>query len=75
MPDPSVCMESLQPQIIYDPESPSYELDTRSRARRIDVQLITTSRTAHRSTFRYGRPGAPPHLHREASELFYVLGP
>jgi len=30
--------------------------------------------TSHRSTFRSGRPGAPPHLHREASELFYVLG-
>lgn len=30
--------------------------------------------TSHRSTFRTGRPGAPPHLHREASELFFVLG-
>ncbi|WP_353951639.1 cupin domain-containing protein [Knoellia sp. S7-12] len=30
--------------------------------------------TSHRSSFRAGRPGAPPHLHREASELFHVLG-
>jgi len=30
--------------------------------------------TSHRSTFRPGRAGAPPHVHREASELFHVLG-
>jgi quercetin dioxygenase-like cupin family protein len=29
--------------------------------------------TSHRSTFQPGKEGAPPHLHREASELFYVL--
>ena len=29
--------------------------------------------TSHRSIFKPGKEGAPPHLHREASELFYVL--
>lgn len=29
--------------------------------------------TTHRSVFQPGTEGAPPHLHREASELFYVL--
>jgi quercetin dioxygenase-like cupin family protein len=29
--------------------------------------------TSHRSIFQPGKEGAPPHLHREASELFYVL--
>ncbi|WP_432942619.1 cupin domain-containing protein [Kribbella sp. CA-253562] len=29
--------------------------------------------TSHRSVFQPGKEGAPPHLHREASELFYVL--
>ncbi|MET9313743.1 cupin domain-containing protein [Kribbella sp. NPDC003505] len=30
--------------------------------------------TSHRSIFRPGTEGAPPHLHREAAELFFVLG-
>ncbi|MCO1656553.1 cupin domain-containing protein [Pseudonocardia humida] len=30
--------------------------------------------SAHRSTFRAGAVGAPPHTHHEASELFLVLG-
>ncbi|MEV6269935.1 cupin domain-containing protein [Kribbella sp. NPDC051936] len=30
--------------------------------------------TSHRSIFRPGKEGAPPHLHREAAELFFVLG-
>lgn len=30
--------------------------------------------TTHRSLFLAGKPGAPPHLHHQASELFYVLG-
>lgn len=29
--------------------------------------------TANRSTFRTGADGAPPHVHRHMSELFYVL--
>ncbi|ADB35284.1 Cupin 2 conserved barrel domain protein [Kribbella flavida DSM 17836] len=29
--------------------------------------------TSHRSVFQPGKEGAPPHLHREASELFYIL--
>ena len=29
--------------------------------------------TSHRSIFKPGKEGAPPHLHQEASELFYVL--
>ncbi|MFC7486167.1 cupin domain-containing protein [Knoellia sp. CPCC 206453] len=29
--------------------------------------------TSHRSVFRPGKEGAPPHLHHEASELFYVI--
>ncbi|WBQ06248.1 cupin domain-containing protein [Kribbella sp. CA-293567] len=29
--------------------------------------------TSHRSIFKPGKEGAPPHLHREASELFFVL--
>ena len=29
--------------------------------------------TSHRSIFKPGREGAPPHLHRDASELFYIL--
>ena len=29
--------------------------------------------TSHRSIFKPGKDGAPPHLHQEASELFYVL--
>ncbi|TCC41300.1 cupin domain-containing protein [Kribbella speibonae] len=30
--------------------------------------------TSHRSVFQPGKEGAPPHLHREAAELFFVLG-
>ena len=30
--------------------------------------------TSHRSIFQPGKEGAPPHLHREADELFFVLG-
>ena len=30
--------------------------------------------TSHRSIFQPGKEGAPPHLHREAAELFFVLG-
>jgi mannose-6-phosphate isomerase-like protein (cupin superfamily) len=30
--------------------------------------------TSHRSVFKPGKEGAPPHLHRAASELFFVLG-
>lgn len=29
--------------------------------------------TSHRSIFQPGKEGAPPHLHQEAAELFYVL--
>ena len=29
--------------------------------------------TSHRSIFKPGKEGAPPHLHHEASELFFVL--
>ncbi|MFI5690620.1 cupin domain-containing protein [Kribbella sp. NPDC051586] len=29
--------------------------------------------TSHRSIFRPGKEGAPPHQHREAAELFFVL--
>ena len=29
--------------------------------------------TSHRSIFQPGKEGAPPHLHHEASELFFVL--
>ena len=29
--------------------------------------------TSHRSIFLPGKEGAPPHLHREAAELFFVL--
>ncbi|TDU90727.1 cupin domain [Kribbella voronezhensis] len=29
--------------------------------------------TSHRSIFKPGKEGAPPHLHKEASELFFVL--
>jgi quercetin dioxygenase-like cupin family protein len=29
--------------------------------------------TSHRSVFRPGKEGAPPHLHKEAAELFFVL--
>jgi len=29
--------------------------------------------TSHRSVFKPGKEGAPPHLHHEASELFFVI--
>jgi mannose-6-phosphate isomerase-like protein (cupin superfamily) len=29
--------------------------------------------SSHRSVFQPGKEGAPPHLHREAAELFFVL--
>ena len=29
--------------------------------------------TSHRSIFKPGKEGAPPHLHHEAAELFFVL--
>ncbi|MFF0339999.1 cupin domain-containing protein [Kribbella sp. NPDC004875] len=29
--------------------------------------------TSHRSVFQAGKEGAPPHLHHEAAELFFVL--
>ena len=29
--------------------------------------------TSHRSIFQPGKEGAPPHLHRQAAELFFVL--
>ena len=29
--------------------------------------------TSHRSVFKRGKPGAPPHTHHNASELFFVL--
>ncbi|MEU8225555.1 cupin domain-containing protein [Kribbella sp. NPDC048915] len=38
-----------------------------------DVSDTAGHLTSHRSIFQPGKEGAPPHLHREAAELFYVL--
>ncbi|MFB6721678.1 cupin domain-containing protein [Kribbella sp. NPDC056345] len=38
-----------------------------------DVPQTGGQLTSHRSTFRPGKEGAPPHQHHEASELFFVL--
>jgi quercetin dioxygenase-like cupin family protein len=39
-----------------------------------DVPATGGKLTSHRSIFKPGKEGAPPHLHQEASELFFVLG-
>ncbi|WP_405062325.1 cupin domain-containing protein [Kribbella sp. NBC_01505] len=39
-----------------------------------DVPETGGQLTSHRSTFKPGKEGAPPHQHHEASELFFVLG-
>ena len=39
-----------------------------------DVPDTSGHLTSHRSIFQPGKEGAPPHLHREAAELFFVLG-
>jgi len=38
-----------------------------------DVPETGGQLTSHRSIFRPGKEGAPPHQHHEASELFFVL--
>jgi hypothetical protein len=38
-----------------------------------DVPDTSGHLTSHRSIFQPGKEGAPPHLHREAAELFFVL--
>lgn len=38
-----------------------------------DVAATGGKLTSHRSIFRPGKEGAPPHLHKEASELFFLL--
>lgn len=38
-----------------------------------DVSDTDGHLTSHRSIFQPGKEGAPPHLHREAAELFFVL--
>ena len=39
-----------------------------------DVPDTNGHLTSHRSIFKPGQEGAPPHQHNEASELFFVLG-
>jgi mannose-6-phosphate isomerase-like protein (cupin superfamily) len=39
-----------------------------------DVRDTDGHLTSHRSIFKPGKEGAPPHLHKEASELFFILG-
>ncbi|QNE19153.1 cupin domain-containing protein [Kribbella qitaiheensis] len=39
-----------------------------------DTPATNGQLTSHRSIFKPGKEGAPPHLHKEASELFFVLG-
>lgn len=39
-----------------------------------DVPDTSGHLTSHRSIFQPGKEGAPPHLHREAAEVFFVLG-
>jgi mannose-6-phosphate isomerase-like protein (cupin superfamily) len=38
-----------------------------------DVPDTNGHLTSHRSIFKPGKEGAPPHLHHEASELFFIL--
>jgi quercetin dioxygenase-like cupin family protein len=38
-----------------------------------DVPDTNGHLTSHRSIFKPGKEGAPPHLHKEAAELFFVL--
>ncbi|WP_433162697.1 cupin domain-containing protein [Kribbella sp. CA-247076] len=38
-----------------------------------DVEATGGHLTSHRSVFHPGKEGAPPHLHKEAAELFFVL--
>ena len=38
-----------------------------------DVPDTSGHLTSHRSIFQPGKEGAPPHLHHEAAELFFVL--
>ncbi|MEV5963058.1 cupin domain-containing protein [Kribbella sp. NPDC051952] len=38
-----------------------------------DVNETGGHLTSHRSVFKPGKEGAPPHQHKEASELFFVL--
>ncbi|TCO49361.1 cupin domain [Kribbella antiqua] len=38
-----------------------------------DVPDTNGHLTSHRSIFKPGKEGAPPHQHKEASELFFVL--
>ncbi|WP_329482305.1 cupin domain-containing protein [Kribbella sp. NBC_01510] len=38
-----------------------------------DVPDTNGHLTSHRSIFKPGKEGAPPHLHHEAAELFFVL--
>jgi mannose-6-phosphate isomerase-like protein (cupin superfamily) len=38
-----------------------------------DVPDTAGALTSHRSAFTRGKPGAPAHTHRNASELFYLL--
>lgn len=65
-------MTELRPTLIR--HSDAEVLDSSGVTLLADTPVTGGVVTSHRSTFRSGRPGAPPHLHREASELFYVLG-
>ncbi|WP_112249000.1 cupin domain-containing protein [Kribbella monticola] len=38
-----------------------------------DTPATSGHLTSHRSIFKPGKEGAPPHLHKEASEMFFVL--
>ena len=39
----------------------------------VDTPATNGHLTSHRSIFKPGKEGAPSHLHRDASELFYLL--
>jgi mannose-6-phosphate isomerase-like protein (cupin superfamily) len=39
----------------------------------VDTPATDGHLTSHRSVFTPGKEGAPPHLHHEASELFFVI--
>lgn len=64
-------MTALQPVLVRSAEAEVLEQSGVTLL--ADTTATDGHLTSHRSIFRAGKEGAPPHLHREASELFFVL--
>jgi len=67
-------MNATIPQSLLVRSSDAEVLEASGVTLLADTTATDGKMTSHRSIFRPGKEGAPPHLHKEASEMFFVLG-